>query len=119
MRLVFQPGCQTLADCSELGGKYLSRVPAFRATARRSTMKCSGARRNWARKCATWRRWGEFNSTPEGEQKVEVKFHLEQSTFNISIPIHRSRQKRLPRVGGGRVRHGGAAGATRRLVPAE
>lgn len=76
---------QTLADCSEIGGKYLSRVPAFQVD--RSALDEEVLKRAKAMGAEVWRpaSVGKIQLTPGGLQKVEVKFpngNIEHRTSN-------------------------------------
>lgn len=74
MRFWFtNPGATTLPDCSEIGGKYLSRVPAFQVD--RSTLDEEVLRRAIAVGATIWRpaSVGKVELAPAGEQTIEVK----------------------------------------------
>jgi len=66
--------CRTLADCSELGGKYLSRVPGFQLD--RSTLDQEVLRRAVALGAEVWRpaTVGKIQINSGGQQKIEVRF---------------------------------------------
>jgi len=68
---------QTLEDCSEIGGRYLARVPAFQVD--RSTLDEEVLRRAKALGAEVWRPASgiKVQLNPGGAQSVEVKFQEE------------------------------------------
>jgi flavin-dependent dehydrogenase len=67
----------TLADCSEVGGKYLARVPAFQVD--RSTLDEEILRRATALGAELWRpaSASKIKLNPGGDQTLEVRFQEE------------------------------------------
>src|ERR1022692_4891594 len=83
MRFWFSnPGCQTLADCSELGGKYLSRVPSFQVD--RAALDEEVLRRAKELGAEIWRpaSAGKIELNPGGGQKIEVCFQDQKKTIS-------------------------------------
>jgi flavin-dependent dehydrogenase len=81
---------QSLADCSEIGGKYLSRVPAFQVD--RAALDEEVLKRAAALGAEVWRpaSVGKIQLQSGGKQTVEVKFpaaNIQHSTFNIQPPM--------------------------------
>jgi flavin-dependent dehydrogenase len=74
--------CETLADCSEIGGKYLSRVPGFQLD--RSTLDQEVLRRAAVLGAEVWRpaSAGKIQLNPGGEQKIEVRFQEQTKTVS-------------------------------------
>ena len=69
----FNEGTQTLADCSEMGGRYLARVPAYQVD--RATLDEEVLRRAGALGAQLWRSAsvGRIELTAGGLQTVEVR----------------------------------------------
>jgi len=69
----FNEGTQTLADCSEMGGRYLARVPAYQVD--RATLDEEVLRRAGALGAQLWRSAsvGRIQLTAGGLQTVEVR----------------------------------------------
>lgn len=87
MRFWFSNGeCKTLADCSEIGGKYLSRVPSFQVD--RAALDEEVLQRAKELGAEIWRpaSAGKVQLNPGGEQTVEVKF----SNGNIQPPAEQT-----------------------------
>jgi flavin-dependent dehydrogenase len=78
---------QTLEDCGEIGGKYLSRVPAFQVD--RAALDEEVLRRAKELGAEVWRpaSVGKVQLNPGGRQQVEVKFQ----NGNIQPPMAETR----------------------------
>ena len=73
---------QTLADCSEIGGKYLSRVPSFQVD--RSTLDAEVLRRAAALGAEVRRpaSIGKVELNPGGHQQIEIKTPEQTTTVS-------------------------------------
>ena len=77
----FNSRSQTLSECSEIGGRYLSRVPAFQVD--RAALDEEVLRRAQALGAEVWRpaTVGKVQLVPGGEQTLEVRWRDQSKTI--------------------------------------